>query len=408
MVRKKRLSGRSPEKRPVIRLRDKLFGDLTELSAEELDLLYHSVAPEEEAAVAVHALAAQSADRYRKRHKPAPEHVKASLQSRGALITIEQTHPPALRAIVEGLGGPSSEPPESMRRPDGKSRDVTAADRRGIKELTSELKADGEDGDPDHWYVSRAAQLAGLLLERFRISGKPDLEALCCLLGLRVREKAFDRFDGVLIRGEGARKGIIGINSSIQEIARKRFTIAHELGHFMIPYHRQVKTMCETGLMDSFSARLATPELEANEFASELLLPTRTLRQRFDLASPSLSQISQVAREFDASLSAATWRFLALTKQPCAMVWNRGGRALWYRTSDTLPFRLPLHDLPAQASVASRLLAGESVPGGMQEVDPHLWFEAAAAAHIATLFEESTLFPGYNAVFTLLWVARLQ
>jgi hypothetical protein len=397
---RKKPSGKSTE----TRLLDKLFGDLTELSLEELELLYHSVAPKEEASVAVHDLAARAADRYRDRYEITPEHVQASLQGDPLLISAEPAHIPAMKAIVEALAPPQPGPGAGAGLSKRERMDVTEADRKGMDELADELKEDGEDGR----YVSRAAQLAGLLLDRFKISGKPDLEALCCLLGIRIREKAFERFDGVLIRGDDARRGIIGVNSAIQELGRKRFTIAHELGHFIIPYHRQMKTMCETALIESFSARLATRELEANEFATELLLPGKILRRRFDLDNPSLSQISLVAHEFDASLTAATWRFLALTKQPCAMVWTRAGRAVWYRTSDTLPFRLPLQELPAQPSVAGRLFAGESFPEGMQQVDAHLWFDPGPAGRIGTLFEESTYYPGYNAVFTLLWVAGLQ
>lgn len=86
-----------------------------------------------------------------------------------------------------------------------------------------------------------AAQLAELLLERFGVEGKPDLVALCRWLGLRVREKNFDGFDGVLRRSKSQQKGIIGVNARIAEPSRKRFTVAHEIAHFVIPYHRELQ-----------------------------------------------------------------------------------------------------------------------------------------------------------------------
>jgi Zn-dependent peptidase ImmA (M78 family) len=258
--------------------------------------------------------------------------------------------------------------------------------------------------------VRPAAELARLLLDEFRIEGKPDLDALCNRLGLRVRQKEFDGFDGILLRSKTAQKGIIGVNAGIREPSRKRFTVAHEIGHFVIPHHRELASACEGGSIESFSRRLALPELEANEFAAELLLPGKAVASRFDLDHPSLSRISLVANDFETSLSATTWRFLDLTGQPCAMVWSHAGRAVWYRANDALPFLMPMKSLPSPVSIAGRIFAGESFPdgAGMQEVDADAWFYPSQAARIGTLYEDSIYLQNYTAVFTLLWAVNLE
>jgi Zn-dependent peptidase ImmA (M78 family) len=258
--------------------------------------------------------------------------------------------------------------------------------------------------------VRPAAELARLLREDFGITGKPDLDALCSRLGLRVRQKEFDGFDGILLRSKTSQKGIIGVNAGIREASRKRFTVAHEVGHFVIPHHREIASACEVGSIESFSRRLATPELEANEFAAELLLPGAEVVGRLDLNNPSLSRISVVASDFETSLSATTWRFLDLTDQACAMVLSREGRGAWYRTNDALPFLMPLKSLPSPVSIAGRLFGGETFPegAGMQEVDADAWFYPSQAARIGTLYEDSVYLPNYAAVFTLLWAADLQ
>jgi Zn-dependent peptidase ImmA (M78 family) len=258
--------------------------------------------------------------------------------------------------------------------------------------------------------VRPAAELARLLLDEFRITGKPDLDALCNRLGLRVRQKEFDGFDGILLRSKTAQKGIIGVNAGIREPSRKRFTVAHEIGHFVIPHHREIPSACAGGSIESFSRRLAVPELEANEFAAELLLPSRAVASRFDLDNPSLSRISLVANDFETSLSATTWRFLDLTGQPCAMVWSHAGRAVWYRTNDALPFLMPMKSLPSPVSIAGRIFAGESFPdgAGMQDVDADAWFYPSQAQRIGALWEDSIYLQNYTAVFTLLWAVNLQ
>jgi Zn-dependent peptidase ImmA (M78 family) len=258
--------------------------------------------------------------------------------------------------------------------------------------------------------VRPAAELARLLLSEFGISGKPDLDALCGRLGLRVRERGFDGFDGILLRSKTAQKGIIGVNAGIREPSRKRFTVAHEIGHFVIPHHREIPSACENGSIESFSRGLAAPELEANEFAAELLLPGKDVADRFDLDNPALSRISLVANDFETSLSATTWRFLDLTGQPCAMVWSHAGRAVWYRTNDALNLIMPMKSLPSPVSVAGRLFGGESFPdgAGMQDVDADAWFYPSHAERIGTLYEDSIYLQNYDAVFTLLWIVNLQ
>lgn len=256
--------------------------------------------------------------------------------------------------------------------------------------------------------MTEAAQLASLLLDHFKVSAKPDLDEICRELGLRVRVKDFVGFDGVLIRGKNAQKGIIGISASIRELSRKRFTVAHEIGHFVIPYHQHLKTTCSSGVIDRFGKGLARPELEANEFASELLLPSKIVGIRLPLRQPSLATIGLIANEFETSLSATTWRFLDLTDLPCAMVWSQAGKALWYRTSEALPFKLPLQDLPAPLSVAGRIFAGQQIVSGSEEVDPDLWFYPSQAERISLLVEDSISLANYNAVFTLLWVVQME
>ncbi len=255
-----------------------------------------------------------------------------------------------------------------------------------------------------------AAELARLLLEQFKMSGKPDLNTLCGQLGLRVREKDFDGFEGILVRGKNAQKGVIGVNAGIREASRKRFTVAHEIGHFVIPHHRELPSACQSAVIERFSRKLAVPELEANEFAAELLLPSKEVAGRLGLDNPALSRISLVANDFETSLSATTWRFLDLTHEPCAMVWSEAGMAVWYRTNEALPLLMPTNSLPSPVSIAGRLFAGESFPpnAGMQQVEADAWFYPDKAERIGALYEDSVYLQNYNAVFTLLWAVDLQ
>lgn len=256
--------------------------------------------------------------------------------------------------------------------------------------------------------MSPAAQLANFLAEKFVKSAAPDLAQLCEDVGLRIREVPARGFDGALVRSKAGQKGIVAINARIREASRKRFTIAHEIGHFVIPHHRLLANVCEQRKIESFNPKLGRPELEANEFAAELLLPTALLRKRFDLSQFSLVQISGVAADFGTSLCATTRSFLAMTPLPCALVWSEGNQARWCARSDSFRFFLPLEELPAAGSFAATIFNGEPAPADFAQVPPDAWLDRRAAERVDTLLEHSIALPNYNAVLTLLWAYKTE
>ena len=385
MARKKR----SLKRRPESELLARLFGSVTNLENEDLDTLYNAIAPLESAKSVVNILTSESEARYRGRRQPIPNHV----QSIRTCKTLSLTEPAEATSRVQSMASAAAATPFFDQN------DNSEPDARNVAELVDELDADSRERESVH----PAARLAEKLLDHFGMADKPDVQALCRLLGLRVREKKFHSFAGILIRREHAASGIIGVNAAYDDVY-KRFTVAHEIGHFLIPSDQKPETRCKAGLIECFSSKLDSPEIAANEFAAELVLPRKIAEKHFDLNRPSLSQIAQVAREFDTDLVVATQRYLVLTNQPCAMVWSERGRAAWSCATSSLPFELALGYLPATASMAGRLFAGKQVSAGMQEMGSHLWFDTSSAARIGSVFEESVAFPGTHNVLSLVWV----
>lgn len=74
----------------------------------------------------------------------------------------------------------------------------------------------------------------------------------------------------------------IVLNSAIQYEPRKRFTLAHELGHIFISWHSDV-TLCVTDNEYSEHNKLDIQEHEANVFASEILMPTEWVKEMLTL-----------------------------------------------------------------------------------------------------------------------------
>jgi Zn-dependent peptidase ImmA (M78 family) len=251
--------------------------------------------------------------------------------------------------------------------------------------------------------VTSPSELAAHLLDRLGIQGKPDLVQVAERIGLRIVEVEAEAFDGSLVRALDGPKGIVAINQSIREPGRKRFTIGHEIGHYLIPGHRNLENVCAGQVIESWQKGLNQSELEANEFAIELLLPARYVRYALRLNDPSLKTIAGVANQFETSLTATTLRFVGLTDLPCVAVWSEKKRARWYRRSRAFPFYLSKESLPADGSFASRLFEGRNVPDDFAEVPANTWLDWRDAARVVRVLEHSIRLPHYDAVLTLLW-----
>jgi hypothetical protein len=210
-------------------------------------------------------------------------------------------------------------------------------------------------------------------------------------------------FEGSLVRALDGPKGIVVVKQSIRENSRKRFTIAHEVGHYVIPSHRTLENVCASEMVESWRKGLDRPELEANEFAVELLLPARFVRDLLRLKDPSLQTISKVASQFETSLTATTLRFVDLTDLPCVAIWSSKKTAKWYRRSEGFPFYLSKEILPCEGSFAHRLFEGGNVPNDFAEVSAESWLDRQDAERVVRVLEHSVRLPFYDAVLTLLW-----
>ena len=247
------------------------------------------------------------------------------------------------------------------------------------------------------------SDLASELVSRLGMTGKPNLVDVAQRIGLRIQEVDSEGFEGSLVRALEGPKGIIAVKGSIREATRKRFTIAHEIGHYVIPSHRTLENVCTTDMVESWRQGNLVPELEANEFAVELLLPSKFVGRSLELASPSLRAITHVANEFETSLTATTLRFVGLTGLPCVVVWSEGKRARWYKGNSAFPFRLPKEILPCEGSVAHRLFEGDGNPSDFVEVPKESWLDQEEVGHVDRVLEHSVRLPNYDAVLSLLW-----
>ncbi|MEN8422276.1 ImmA/IrrE family metallo-endopeptidase [Acinetobacter junii] len=86
---------------------------------------------------------------------------------------------------------------------------------------------------------------------------------------------------------------------------RQRFTIAHELGHIFLPWHKG--TIASDINEYSFSRHMMYREMEAeaNRFASELLMPSDWINSVLDQNIPFKARVEKILQDAGVSLEAA-------------------------------------------------------------------------------------------------------
>lgn len=162
-----------------------------------------------------------------------------------------------------------------------------------------------------------------------------DLEAVAWNLGVvNVKMRELDGCEARIV-GKG-NVAIISVDPRVIP-ARRRFSVAHELGHWMC--HRGRNSFCRAEDIQEGSAK-DTAERQANSFAARLLLPDYLL-QPITRRLPKLTvkAVREVANLFQTSLTATALRLIETNGCPTMMVaYGRSGR-LWFARSRLVPDR---------------------------------------------------------------------
>lgn len=252
--------------------------------------------------------------------------------------------------------------------------------------------------------ISKATAYARALANEFG-RGPADLFRFAPRLGLEVHEANADGFDGALLRARELPLGSVVIRKSIREAGRKNFTLAHEIGHFLLPGHDQTELVCTNSDIGNWGGGSRQIEREADEFAAELLMPNALVQKIVGSGNPSLQLIEKIAGRFHTSLSAAAWRYCDLAKEPCAVVWSNEGRIEWSKRSVSFPFVLRKGASLRADSIASRASEGLPIPKQPQDVPADAWI-STSNVELPKLFEQSKPLPAYGSVISLVWLRR--
>jgi Zn-dependent peptidase ImmA (M78 family) len=282
-----------------------------------------------------------------------------------------------------------------------KSSQIAKSDQQELDQLESELKERVTKTNPD---LDLVALVSESFLRRFGLDSRDRLTEIAEEFGIDVLYRPAESYDGALLRIRDARRGCIVINSRIREESRKRFTLAHEIGHFVLPGQQEVSAPCKQQRIENWDADLYRPELEANRFAAEILMP-RGLMAEFVQSEPSLESIRSIAQLCGTSLTASAVRLITLTPHRAAVVWSQNQKILWSKLSAGFVRWIRKGEV-RENSFAARCYRKQSVPDQLAPVPASAWLYEKGLREGAQICEQSVSLKNYGAVLSLLVIVE--
>lgn len=225
--------------------------------------------------------------------------------------------------------------------------------------------------------MSRASEAAQQLLSaigREDMVGQ-DLTHLVLGLGLYYDEEPMNGCDGRIVFSKSGKKVKITINSETHYLPRKRFSVGHELGHYLLGHNRS--HVDGPGTIDCYGKK--GPEAEANEFASELLMPTPAFMKYVADRPFSPQLIKDVANYFGTSISSVVYRYMMCGPHPIVVAYSLKGTVKWICKSRNMwRWNLDLKGKPVpENSITYEYFQNGNQYEEIRDVDMDVWFDTS-------------------------------
>ncbi len=185
-----------------------------------------------------------------------------------------------------------------------------------------------------------AETLLAAILKHLPDTGPPvNVEAVAQSTGIiAFRDLDADGFASAVMADVDKRQGII-LTAANLSAQRRRFAIAHQLGHFLARAQGGDRQCTRRDLSEN---RRDTPrrkeEMQANRFAAGLLMPKPWFVTFVEgLGKPTVAHVPMIAAAYDVSVEAAASRYVDLTPAMCALLFVKNGIIRYARPSRSFP-----------------------------------------------------------------------
>lgn len=223
------------------------------------------------------------------------------------------------------------------------------------------------------------------------------VEELALMLDIdSITELETEGYEGGLLTDAEKSVGFILVNMA-SPMQRRRFTIAHELFHFLAPFHKPLsgdEFRCSSDDMRLTFARKEDPaarmEVEANRCAARLLMPEPHFRKDLRLRKGAdIDHILALARRYETSKEATARRYVDLQDEPCAIVVSHNGRILRLYRHEDFPFiDVERGDPVPSGSMMARTDLKQGVPSDSKERDGGIWLSIKPGRRAPKVWEQ--------------------
>jgi hypothetical protein len=226
--------------------------------------------------------------------------------------------------------------------------------------------------------VSRRLTIPEQILQDFGIDRPQeiDLPAIAWELGARIKYRELQSCEARIV-GRGDR-AIISIDAKASP-QRKRFSIAHELGHWH--HHRGRCLICRSDDIGNRRRSATDPERVADDYASDLLLPRYLLEPMLKgLSRPALKYVKEIAEAFDTSLTATVLKIIETDRFPIMLVSHTQQGRAWFRKAPSVPEHwFPRQELDHESFAFAALFGKIEDKGGPRRIGADAWFDRRGA-----------------------------
>ncbi|MEQ1517717.1 MAG: ImmA/IrrE family metallo-endopeptidase [Usitatibacteraceae bacterium] len=208
------------------------------------------------------------------------------------------------------------------------------------------------------------------------------IEELAAAVGITaIHRMATENFEGGLITQPERRDGVILVNGKANRL-RQRYTIGHELGHYLIAAHQPGNSgqfACSKSDMNIRKAdrdnRSQRMEAEANRFSAGILMPL--IKFKADMRSqggPDLNHVVALAASYDVSKEATAIHYSSYHQDPCAIILSQNGLVRRVYKSPRFPFvEAAIGKSLPRNSLSACYQSGEAA---WEQVDRGVWLAA--------------------------------
>ncbi len=227
-----------------------------------------------------------------------------------------------------------------------------------------------------------------------------DVERIAIELGFRVRYVRMSSCDARILMTKNVKS--ITVHEELSR-HRQRFSVAHEIGHFCLGHlAKNSAWSCEA---NSRIYDRHDPEIAANRYAGELLMPEFLVRPFIDNKEIDFQLLQSCSDVFRTSKEACAFRFCEIVDRPIMLVnFNTQTRKISFKRGRTFPSSLRLI-----SHLPSHTLAEDVWKGGhsrSEETNAWHWFPDVEVDPRNYLVE--TAFRSGERIVIMLWWSNEQ